>query len=444
MATPFIIRNSFIQVGWKRFLTPCCLFVEKFSFASYNSLSHRNSDSALISKQTSFHKLNLALHDSTESREGNSGSVPNHTEGSPTIQSIVEEAKESSVTAQLEEMDFVGLSEIEKSALTSDDKPMLPKVNPQDTSVLLFPGQGSQFVGMCNDFLKYPNVSDMFEVASDLLRYDLKGLCVNGPKGDLDQTMYCQPAVFVTSLAAVEKLKAENPQAIENCVTAAGFSVGEFAALVFAGSLAFEEALYLIQVRAEAMQRASENVKTGMLSVVGRNKARYNYMCKEAATYCQNNGVKDALCRVANYLYPDARVLAGNVEALDFIQERAKEFHLRLARRLPVSGAFHTPFMESAQERFNKALDKVTFQAPLINVHSNVDGRVYQNPKQIKEKLKKQLTMPVKWEQTMHEIFERKKGVAFPKTYEVGPGKQLGTILQRINLKAYEQYTKVS
>ncbi|PIK40669.1 putative malonyl-CoA-acyl carrier protein transacylase, mitochondrial-like [Apostichopus japonicus] len=207
--------------------------------------------------------------------------------------------------------------------------------------------------------------------------------------------------------------------AIENCVAAAGFSVGEFAALVFAGALSFEDAVFLIQVRAEAMQRASEMVKTGMLSVVGRDQARYNYICKEAATYCQNHGIEGAICSVANYLYPDARVLAGNVEALDFIQERAKDFSLKLTRRLPVSGAFHTSFMEPAEEKFGKALEEVTLEEPLIQFIQTltVKSTRIQNSE---KSLKKQLTLPVKWEQTMHHIYERAKGVLFPHTFEVG------------------------
>lgn len=116
---------------------------------------------------------------------------------------------------------------------------------------------------------------------------------------------------------------------------------------------------------------------------------------------------------------------------------------MRQTRRLPVSGAFHTSFMKPAEEKLRVALDKVTLETPLINVHSNVDGKVYRDSKHIKNLLRKQLTLPVKWEQTMHEIYERGKGVSFPHTYEVGPGNQLGTILKRINRKAFDTYWKV-
>jgi len=121
-----------------------------------------------------------------------------------------------------------------------------PKVDPQETSILMFPGQGTQFVGMGKGLLMFPQVVDMFEMASDILKYDLLKLCLEGPKSKLDQTMYSQPAILVCSLGAVEKLKEEQPSAIENCMAAAGYSVGEFAALTFAGCFTFEQGEYLI------------------------------------------------------------------------------------------------------------------------------------------------------------------------------------------------------
>ncbi|XP_045555947.1 malonyl-CoA-acyl carrier protein transacylase, mitochondrial, partial [Salmo salar] len=294
------------------------------------------------------------------------------------------------------------------------------KKKPSECSVLLFPGQGSQFVGMGRGLLKYRNVKDMFGVAQKILGYDLLSLCLDGPEEELMKTVHCQPAVFVTSLAAVERLNHENPAAIENCVAAAGFSVGEFAALVFSGAMDFAEALYVVKVRAEAMQKASELIPSGMLSVMGRPQAKYKHACLQ-----------------------DGRVIAGHKEALDFLQQKSRKLHFLRARPLPVSVAFHTALMESATEPLRDVLRQVEVRRPEINVYSNVDAKRYMHEGHVRRQLAKQLVSPVKWEQTLHEVFERTQGQSFPHTYEVGPGKQLGVTLQKCNMKAYKSYTHV-
>ncbi|XP_076578851.1 malonyl-CoA-acyl carrier protein transacylase, mitochondrial isoform X2 [Chaetodon auriga] len=243
-----------------------------------------------------------------------------------------------------------------------------PKKDPHGCSILLFPGQGSQFVGMGRGLLKYPNVKEMFRVAQKILGYDLLSLCLDGPEEELMKTVHCQPAVFVTSLAAVERLSHENPEAIETCVAAAGFSVGEFAALVFSGSMNYAEALYAVKVRAEAMQKASELVPSGMLSVIGRRQAHYKHACVQAKEYCMSLGIKDPVCSVANYLFPDGRVIAGHQEALDFLQQNSRSLQFMRTKPLPVSGAFHTELMESATEPLREVLRQVEMSLPLRSV----------------------------------------------------------------------------
>lgn len=323
------------------------------------------------------------------------------------------------------------------------EKQRRPKKDPGDCSVLLFPGQGSQFVGMGRGLLKYPNVKEMFTVARKILGYDLLSLCMEGPEAELMKTVHCQPAVFITSLAAVERLNQENPKAIETCVAAAGFSVGEFAALVFAGSLNFAEALYAVKVRAEAMQRASELVASGMLSVIGRPQAQYKYACMLAKEHCKSQGMEEPVCSVANFLFPDGRVIAGHQKALDFLQQNSRNFQFIRTKPLPVSGAFHTELMQSAAEPLRDVLRQVEVRRPEINVYSNVDGKRYMNESHVRRQLVKQLTSPVKWEQTLHEMYERTQGKRFPHTYEAGPGKQLGATLQKCNRKAYANYVHV-
>ncbi|XP_072530070.1 malonyl-CoA-acyl carrier protein transacylase, mitochondrial [Salminus brasiliensis] len=314
---------------------------------------------------------------------------------------------------------------------------------PKSVSVLLFPGQGSQFVGMGRGLLEYGNVKEMFSVAQKVLGYDLLDLCLNGPEEDLMKTVHCQPAVFVTSLAAVERLNQENPVAIESCVAAAGFSVGEFAALVFSGAMDFTEALFAVKVRAEAMQKASDQTRSGMLSVIGRPQANYKYACLQAREHCLSLGIQNPVCSVANYLFPDGRVIAGHREALDFLQKNSRQLHFARTRQLSVSGAFHTSLMEPAMEPLRDVLRKLEVRRPHIAVHSNVDGKRYMHDNHVRQQLTKQLVLPVKWEQTLHEIYERTQGQDFPHTYEVGPGKQLGATLQKCNMKAFKNYTHV-
>ncbi|KAM3927120.1 malonyl-CoA-acyl carrier protein transacylase, mitochondrial [Leptodactylus fuscus] len=318
-----------------------------------------------------------------------------------------------------------------------------PARSPSDSSVVLFPGQGSQQVGMAGGLLQYPNVRAMFLAAHKVLGYDLLDVCLKGPADMLNKTVHCQPAVFVTSLAAAEKLSQEDPEAVENCVVTAGFSVGEFAALVFSGALDFTEALYAVKIRAEAMQEASDAVPSGMLSVVGTPKTKYHLACAEAEEHCKTLGIAEPVCKVANFLFPNGRVIAGHKEALEFLQKNSRKFSLARTKLLTVSGAFHTPLMAPAVEPLRTALKTLNFKQPLVNVYCNVDGKRYRNASAIEDLLAKQLVSPVRWEQTMHAIYERKQGTNFPRTFEMGPGIQLGTMLKICNLKAWRSYKSI-
>ncbi|XP_063164327.1 malonyl-CoA-acyl carrier protein transacylase, mitochondrial isoform X2 [Candoia aspera] len=325
----------------------------------------------------------------------------------------------------------------------TDEEARKAQRTPEETSVLLFPGQGSQFVGMGRGLLRYPNVRELFRVAEAVLGYDLWRLCQAGPSAQLHRTVHSQPAVFVCSLAAVEKLHHQQPAVVESCIAAAGFSIGEYAALVFAGAIDYAEALYAVKTRAEAMQEASEVIPSGMLSVIGRKDSDYKAACFEAREYCKSVGIADPVCEVSNYLFPDSRVIAGHLQALEFLQKNSKKFSFARVKMLPVSGAFHTRLMESAVQPLSEALESISIQQPLLPVYSNVDSKKYMQPEQIQHCLVEQLVSPVKWEQIMHAIYERRRGRKFPYTYEVGPGKQLGTILRSCNLKASKFYKNI-
>ncbi|XP_019479557.1 PREDICTED: malonyl-CoA-acyl carrier protein transacylase, mitochondrial [Hipposideros armiger] len=339
----------------------------------------------------------------------------------------------------------VDVTELLRDATAKEEGPREAAARrlPSQCSVLLFPGQGSQVVGMGGDLLRYPRVRELYAAARRVLGYDLLELSLHGPQEDLDRTVHCQPAVFVASLAAVEKLHHLQPAVIENCVAAAGFSVGEFAALVFAGAMEFTEGLYAVKIRAEAMQEASDAVPSGMLSVLGQPQSEFTLACLEAREHCEALGIENPVCEVANYLFPDGRVIAGHLEALRFLQKNSSKYHFRRTKMLPVSGGFHTRLMEPALEPLAQVLKAIDLKKPLVSVHSNVDGNRYMHPKHIQKLLVQQVVSPVKWEQTMHAIYERKKGTEFPKTFEVGPGKQLGPILKSCNVQAWKSYSHV-
>lgn len=339
------------------------------------------------------------------------------------------------------ESDEKGIDEIALELLGIQQK---EKIDPSETNALLFPGQGSQYVGMAKNLLQYPNVKEMFDCASETIGYNLLDVCLTGPKKELDKTIHSQPAVFVTSLAAVEKLQVDSPEVLENSFMTAGYSVGEYAALVFAGALTFEDAIRLVHARADEMQKASDRVASGMVSIVGGARTKFNSACSEAIEYCEENlGLEDVVCKVSGYLAPNFRTVAGHRAALEYLQSRKQDYYMKRVQFLPVSGAFHTVLMQSAKTKLRNLLKHTEIANPIIKVYSNIDGKPYRGPNDILNKLPDQIVKPVHWEQTMHHIFSRDTKESMPNVYELGPGKQLGTLLRKCNGKAWTNYLTV-
>ncbi|KAK6627454.1 hypothetical protein RUM44_009931 [Polyplax serrata] len=321
-----------------------------------------------------------------------------------------------------------------ESDVSKSQKDMNPE--PQQCSIIMFPGQGNQFVGMSKNLINYPVVKDMFGAASSILGYNLLKLCSEGPEEKLNKTEFCQPAMLVCSLAALEKLKDEKPWAINNCVGTCGFSLGELAALVFAGCITFEKAISLVKLRAEAMQLCCQMTPGGMMTVLYGPGSELSKALIDANDHCKTKGIRNAHCSIATYLFPGCKVIAGHVDALNFLIENGHKYRLRKLSKLPVSGAFHTNLMKEASIPFENVIEKLDIKEPIIKVYSNVNGKPYKNTKDIRKKLPKQIYLPVKWEQTMQNIYERPQGTGFPFTYECGPGKSLSVVLKKINVKA--------
>ena len=291
-------------------------------------------------------------------------------------------------------------------------------------TAFLFPGQGAQTVGMGREaYEALPAARNLFDRAGKLLGYDLAKLCFEGPQEQLDSTVVSQPALFVTNLAVLESLRAEKPEVVESCSATAGLSLGEYSALVFAGVFSFEDGLRVVQERGAAMQDAADATPSGMVSILGLEPEEVLQLCEQAAE-------GDILQR-ANYLCPGNIAISGSRAACERVEKLAIEKGAMKVIPLSVAGAFHTPIMESAVERVAAALAEVTVQSPQIPVVMNVDGRIHEDPDQIRRLLARQVVEPVQWEGSMLQLLE----MGMEEFYEVGPGRVLRGLLRRIQRK---------
>lgn len=290
-------------------------------------------------------------------------------------------------------------------------------------TAFLFPGQGAQFVGMGRSVVeKSPAAARLFDEANDILGYDLKSLCFDGPAERLDTTAVSQPALYVCSLAAVEMLREQSPEVVESCQFAAGLSLGEYIALTFAGALSFADGLRVVRVRGEAMQAAAEANPSGMVSALLLDGPKVEDVCAKA----QATG----RLWIANYLCPGNTVLSGDKPAC----ARAAELIAEAGGKpipLTVAGAFHTVLMESACSALTSALASVPLQTPRIPVVSNVDAVPHTDPEEIRSILVRQVTQPVRWEACVRWLLSEGADTF----YEVGPGKVLKGLLKRIDRK---------
>lgn len=290
-------------------------------------------------------------------------------------------------------------------------------------TAILFPGQGAQHIGMGRRLVEqYPAAKELFEKAKAILGYDLAELCFNGPAEELDSTIYSQPALFVCSLAALEKLKADSPDIVLGCDMAAGLSLGEYTALVFAGAMSFEDGLRVVQRRGQAMQAASDATPSGMVSMLLLDRDQVQAVCDEASSQGE--------IQIANYLCPGNIVVSGENAACLRAAELAEAAGGR-AVPLAVAGAFHTPIMKPADEQLAEALSSVAIKPPEIPVVSNVDAKTHTDPEEIRQILVQQVLQPVRWEDSIRLMMDE----GCSEFYEVGPGKVLKGLMKRIARK---------
>jgi [acyl-carrier-protein] S-malonyltransferase len=268
-----------------------------------------------------------------------------------------------------------------------------------------------------------PAADELFARASAALGYDLLAVCTTGPAEKLNATDVSQPAIFVASLAALEQLKATEPDALPGVFATAGLSLGEYTALAFAGALSFEDGVKLVQARGQAMQAAAEATPSGMTSVLGMEVPEVE------ALVIESRGA-DTL-EVANLLCPGNTVVSGSIAAIERFEQLCVQKGGIRTVRLTVAGAFHTTLMRPADEALARALAGVALKAPAVPVWSNVDARPHTDPGEIRDLLVKQVLSPVRWEETLRGLF----AAGADRFYEIGPGRVLTGLIKRVQRK---------
>ncbi|HUI29800.1 MAG TPA: ACP S-malonyltransferase [Candidatus Acidoferrales bacterium] len=290
----------------------------------------------------------------------------------------------------------------------------MSEINSSCKIAFIFPGQGSQYVGMGKDWHdNSPKAKEMFGRASEILGFDIAAICFRGPEDKLRQTEVTQPAIFLHSAIAFSLLDEKNFGA------AAGHSLGEYSALFAAGALEFEHALMLVGLRGRLMQHAGEVRRGTMAAVVGLEDNLVEEICREAS--------KDGIVQPANYNSSGQIVISGDVEAVHGAMELAKVRGAKIVKELVVSGAFHSSLMEAAKEELKKAIDATPFHDANVPVYANVSGKPLKDADEIKDALVRQLTSPVRWQESVVKMFN--DGIA--KFVEIGPGKVLQGLVKR-------------
>lgn len=282
----------------------------------------------------------------------------------------------------------------------------------------IFPGQASQYVGMGKDlYEKFDHARQIFDLANDIMEMDLKSICFDGPEETLKQTNITQPAIFVHSVAVFEILRDKGlmPLAV------AGHSLGEYSALVAAGSLKFEDGLKVVKERGRLMFEAGKNQPGTMAAIIGLTPEQVEQICSDLS--------RTGIVQPANFNSPGQIAISGDVKTVQTAIEKAKEAGAKKAVELVVSGAFHSPLMQQAQEGLQQAIESTEFKDAQVPLYSNVEATAIKDSTKIRQLLIKQLTQPVLWQT----IIENMISDGFDSFYEVGPGKVLKGLQKRIS-----------
>lgn len=292
-------------------------------------------------------------------------------------------------------------------------------------TAFLFPGQGAQCVGMGKEITEaFADAGEFFRKANDILGFDLRGICFEGPAETLNTTAVSQPAIFVTSAAILEVMRKNTATSMIKPDVTAGLSLGEYTALYAAGVISFEDAIVLCAKRGQAMHLAAKEKEGAMVSIIGLDEAKISQLCTEAS--------EGELLAAVNFNCPGQIVVSGGKAACDRAEALAAKYGAIKAVRLEVEGAFHTEMMSSAADALGEALAKSAIKEPgEVKTIANISAEYYEKAEKIHKGLIKQLTCPILWQKCMEKLIA--EGVE--KFYEIGPGRVLTGLMRRINRK---------
>lgn len=283
-------------------------------------------------------------------------------------------------------------------------------------TAFLFPGQGSQYVGMAKDIYENSDKAKLLiSEAEEAAGVNLSKIMFEGPEESLKQTDITQPAIFLHSVllnSLLSNIKAD---------MAAGHSLGEYSALVCAGAIEFKDAVKLVRTRGHLMLQSGIEQPGTMAAVIGLVPEILENICAEIS--------KENIVQCANFNSPGQIVISGSVDGVHKAMEQAKAGGAKMVKELIVSGAFHSPLMKSAQDKFNETLDNVSFNDAFIPVYANVTAKPVTSKNEIKKLLLEQLTSPVRWEETINNMITD----GADQFIEIGPGKVLQGLVKRIN-----------
>tara|TARA_B100001996_G_C18610071_1_gene573308 strand:+ start:35 stop:973 length:939 start_codon:yes stop_codon:yes gene_type:complete len=283
----------------------------------------------------------------------------------------------------------------------------------------IFPGQGSQYVGMGeNIFYSSEIAKNYFEESNDILKYDIESIILNGPDEILKKTVYTQPSIYILSVIIGKILisKGIRPTAV------AGHSLGEYSALAISGAFSFSSGLELVKIRAEQMELASKSESGTMAAIIGLNNDKIIELCN---SYRDNEIVVPA-----NFNSPNQVVISGSKKGVIALTQKAKKEGAKLTMLLNVSGAFHSPLMKTARVYLADALDSTKFSDTIFPIYTNADAKPHSTSSKIKKLLLEQLESPVLWSQTISTI---NRNLHIKTFFEIGPGKVLAGLNKRIN-----------